>query len=114
MRVEEGLWDLLLRAGNRGMKAYLDSHGTGDLGPTLTLPNGEQVNRHLEELHTRPYALSIFGKFVLRRVAYGSRESQAIGFVHLDNRLQLPESDFSYLLQDWDQGHWPSSKHSAR
>lgn len=100
-KVEEGLWDLLLRAGNRGMKAYLDSHGTGDLGPTLTLPNDEQVNR-LEELHTRPY-VSIFGKFVLQRVAYGSRESQAIGFVPLDNRLQLPESDFSYLLQDWDQ-----------
>ena len=100
-KVEEGLWDLLLRAGNRGMKAYLDSHGTGDLGPTLTLPNDEQVNR-LEELHTRPY-VSIFGKFVLQRVAYGSRESQAIGFVPLDNRLQFPESDFSYLLQDWDQ-----------
>ncbi len=100
-KVEEGLWDLLLRAGNRGMKAYLDSHGTGDLGPTLTLPNDEQVNR-LEELHTRPY-VSIFGKFVLQRVAYGSRESQAIGFVPLDNRLQLPESDFSYPLQDWDQ-----------
>ena len=99
--VEEGMWDLLLRAGNRGMKAYFDSHGTGDLGPTLTLPNGDEVNR-LEKLHRRHY-VSIFGKFELARVAYGTREGQAIAFVPLDNRLQLPASDFSYLLQDWSQ-----------
>ena len=100
-KVEEDLWDVLLRAGNQSMKAFFDSHGTGDLGPTLTLPNGEQVNR-LEELHTRQY-VSIFGRFDLKRVAYGTRESQVLAFVPLDNRLQLPESDFSYLLQDWDQ-----------
>src|SRR5208282_5266574 len=44
-QVEEGLWDVMLRAGNRGMQALFDSHGTGDLGPTLTLPNGDEVNR---------------------------------------------------------------------
>lgn len=100
-KVEENLWDVLLRAGNRGMQALFDSHGSGDLGPTLTLPNGDEVNR-LDKLHPRPY-VSIFGRFNLQRVAYGTRESQAIAFVPLDNRLQLPESDFSYLLQDWDQ-----------
>jgi hypothetical protein len=100
-QVEEALWDVLLRAGNQAMKAYFDSHGTGDLGPTLTLPNGEELSR-LERLHRRHY-VSIFGKFELERVAYGTRESQAITFVPLDNRLQLPASDFSYLLQDWDQ-----------
>src|SRR5271157_4166 len=99
--VEEGLWDVLLQIGNQSMKAYFDSHGTGDLGPTVTLPNGEEVNR-LEKLHTRQY-VSIFGRFDLKRAVYGTRESQAIAFVPLDNRLQLPESDFSYLLQDWDQ-----------
>ena len=52
-KVEEDLWDVLLRAGNQAMKAFLDSHGSGDLGPTLTLTNGEQVNR-VEQLHTRP------------------------------------------------------------
>jgi hypothetical protein len=53
-------------------------------------------------LHTRPY-VSIFGKFQLERTVYGSREGQAIAFVPLDNRLQLPAGAFSYLLQDWDQ-----------
>lgn len=99
--VEENLWDVLLRAGRQGMQAFFDGHGTGDLGPILTLPDGEEVKR-LQDLHSRPY-VSIFGKFQLERVVYGSREGQAIAFVPLDNRLQLPESDFSYLLQDWDQ-----------
>jgi hypothetical protein len=100
-KVEEGLWDVLLRAGHQALQALFDSHGTGDLGPRLTLPNGEEVDR-LEKLHTRQY-VSIFGRFDLKRVAYGTREGQPIAFVPLDNRLQLPESDFSYLLQDWDQ-----------
>ena len=100
-KVEDNLWHVLLRAGNRAMQALFDSHGSGDLGPTLTLPNGDEVSR-LDELHTRQY-VSIFGRFELQRVAYGTRESQTIAFVPLDNRLQLPQSDFSYLLQDWDQ-----------
>jgi hypothetical protein len=99
--VEQDLWDVLLLAGNRSMQAFFDSHGSGDLGPTVTLPDGAQVKR-LEQLHTRQY-ISIFGRFDLKRTAYGTRESQAIAFVPLDNRLQLPESDFSYVLQDWDQ-----------
>ena len=66
-RVEETLWDALLRAGNQAMKAYFASHGTGDLGSTLTLPTGEEVHR-LEKLHQRPY-VSIFGRFELPCVA---------------------------------------------
>ena len=45
----------------------------------------------------------MFGEFLLHRTAYGSREGQKIACVPLDNRLQLPASVFSYLLQDWDQ-----------
>src|SRR5262249_46674270 len=47
--------------------------------------------------------VSIFGAFDLPRTVYGSREGQAVTFVPLDNRLQLPASVFSYVLQDWDQ-----------
>ncbi len=78
-KVEEGLWDLLLRAGNRGMQALFDSHGTGDLGPSLTLPTGEQVHR-LENLHTRQY-VSIFGRFVLRAWPMARGRVKRIGFV---------------------------------
>jgi hypothetical protein len=99
--VERGLWDLTLRIGNESLRAFLASHGTGDLGETVTLPDGRQIAR-LEQLHKRRY-VSIFGAFELERTAYGTREGQALEFVPLDNRLQLPQNVFSYLLQDWDQ-----------
>ena len=65
------------------------------------MPDG-RVCQRLDELHSRRY-VSIFGAFQLQRTVYGSRTGQKIEFVPLDNRLQLPESVFSYLLQDWDQ-----------
>jgi hypothetical protein len=99
--VEEGLWDLALQIGRQSLGAFLASHGTGDLGETVTLPDGRELRR-LEELHARRY-VSIFGTFTLQRTAYGSREGQILEFVPLDNRLQLPQSVFSYVLQDWDQ-----------
>jgi hypothetical protein len=99
--VEQGLWDLALRLGQQALAAFLASHGTGDLGPTATLPDGRTVQR-LQQVHTCCYH-SVFGIFKLQRTAYGSREGQALEFVPLDNRLQLPRNRFSYLLQDWDQ-----------
>jgi len=99
--VEEGLWDLALQIGRQSLGAFLASHGNGDLGETVTLPDGRELRR-LEELHARRY-VSIFGTFTLQRTAYGSREGQILEFVPLDNRLQLPQSVFSYVLQDWDQ-----------
>jgi hypothetical protein len=100
-QVEGQLWDLALQLGRQALTAFFEAHGAGDLGPTLTLPDGQEVYR-LEDLHSRRY-VSIFGAFRLERTAYGSREGQALQFVPLDNRLQLPPGAFSYVLQDWDQ-----------
>ena len=54
----------------------------------MQLPDGREVYR-LPELHARRY-VCVFGEFQLQRVVYGSREGQALDFVPLDNRLQLP------------------------
>jgi hypothetical protein len=99
--VEQGLWDLLLGIGHQALAAFFQAHGSGDLGETITLPDGRETRR-LDGLHNRSY-ISIFGRFTLARAVYGSREGQAIDFVPLDNRLQLPAGAFSYVLQDWDQ-----------
>jgi hypothetical protein len=98
--VERGLWRQVRQLGRGLLTQFLSLQGDGDMGETLTLPTGP-VQR-LEGLHQRRY-VSIFGEFKLQRVVYGSREKQKIDFVPLDNRLQLPESVFSYVLQDWDQ-----------
>src|SRR5881392_3590950 len=64
-------------------------------------PDGQEIRR-LERLHPRVYQ-SVFGRFELERMVYGTREGQKIAYVAFDTQLQLPESDFSYLLQDWAQ-----------
>ncbi len=58
--------------------------------------------RRLEKPRKRGY-LSVFGEHELIRMVYGSRETQRIEYATLDHRLQLPESKFSYLVQDWSQ-----------
>jgi hypothetical protein len=100
--VERGIWQRILQVGRTTLGHFLALQGSGDLGDTVTGPEG-QVWERLPQLHTCRY-VSIFGAFALARAAYGSREGQKIAFVPLDNRLQLPESAFSYVLQDWDQG----------
>lgn len=102
--VERGLWSRILDIGRKALGQFFRMQGTGDMGETVTLPEGsegESLSR-LEGLHERRY-VSIFGEYRLRRVVYGSRDKQKIEFVPLDTRLQLPASAFSYVLQDWDQ-----------
>jgi hypothetical protein len=98
---ERAIWQRLLALGHAALAHFFALQGSGDVGETVTLPDGQTCER-LPELHGRRY-VSIFGTFRLQRTAYGSREGQKIAFVPLDNRLQLPASVFSYVLQDWDQ-----------
>src|SRR4051812_1751679 len=99
--LERGLWVRLLQLGHQLLAQVFAQQGSGDVGDSVRLPDGRDVHR-LPDLHERRY-VSPFGEFRLRRAAYGSREGQKIDFVPLDNRLPLPASPFSYLLQDWDQ-----------
>ena len=100
-QVEHAIWQQVLRLGHQALQLFFHLHGSGDQGETVTLPDGRTLER-LNELHSRRY-VSVFGPFTLPRTVYGTREGQKIEFVPLDQRLQLPDSVFSYLLQDWDQ-----------
>jgi hypothetical protein len=99
--VEEGIWQRMLQMGHDALGQFLERQGDGDLGETLTMSDGREVKR-LEQSHLRCYQ-SIFGEFQLLRAVYGTRERQNIEFIPLDARLQLPENEFSYVLQDWAQ-----------
>jgi hypothetical protein len=99
--LERGIWVRLLQLGHQLLAQVFEQQGSGDVGESVRLPDGRDVQR-LPDLHQRRY-VSVFGEFQLRRAVYGSREGQKVDFVPLDNRLQLPASPFSYVLQDWDQ-----------
>ena len=82
------------------LSVYLAQQGPGDLGETLE-HEGRTLKR-LEQLHHRRY-VSVFGPLQIPRTVYGTRETQKHEMVPLDARLNLPEGEFSHLLQDWDQ-----------
>jgi hypothetical protein len=99
--VERGLFDRLLRLGATLFGTFLKLVGPGDLGETATLDDGRVVSR-LAELHARQL-LTVFGRFHISRHVYAQRDGQKIELAPTDQRLQLPESELSYLLQEWDQ-----------
>jgi hypothetical protein len=98
--VERSLWQQLLSVGHAMLDGFVKGQGTGDLGPALE--HEGRTLRRLEETHDRRY-VSIFGELAIRRHVYGTRETQKHEAVPLDARLELPDGEFSYVLQDWDQ-----------
>ncbi len=99
--VERDLMRQLLALGYTLLCSFVASQGDGDVGPEVTTPEGDTARR-LPEHHDRRY-VSIFGELTISRFVYGTREGQKIEWVPLDERLGLPEGDFSYVLEDWGQ-----------
>jgi len=99
--VERDLMRRLLALGHTLLAAFVAQQGDGDLGPAAPTPEGHTARR-LPERHDRRY-VSIFGELTIRRAVYGTREGQKIEWVPLDERLALPEGEFSYVLEDWGQ-----------
>lgn len=99
--VERELLRQLLGLGHSLLSAFVAQQGDGDLGPEAETADGH-VARRLPERHDRRY-VSVFGELTIARAVYGSREGQRIERVPLDERLGLPEGDFSYVLEDWSQ-----------
>jgi hypothetical protein len=99
--VERGLMRQLLALGHTLLSAFVAHQGDGDQGPEVETVGGKTARR-LPQRHSRRY-VSIFGELTIDRVVYGSREGQRIERVPLDERLGLPEGEFSYVLEDWSQ-----------
>ena len=94
--VEMEIWQRVLAMGRQAMGRFFDTQGEGDVGDSIAMPDGQQWQRSREP-HRRLYQ-SIFGPFELERVVYGTREGQKIELVPLDARLELPQSEFYYVL----------------
>jgi hypothetical protein len=99
-QVERGLWQSLLTLGHTLLVSYVQDVGAGNVGETLTYEGREL--RRLELPHDRRY-VSVFGELAISRYVYGTRETQKHEVVPTDALLGLPDSEFSYLLQDWNQ-----------
>jgi hypothetical protein len=101
-QAERGIHSGLLEVGRQLLTAYVAGQNHGDMGQTLE-HEGRTLQR-LDEMHGRPY-VSVFGRLSIQRYAYGTRETQKLQVIPLDARLALPEGEYSYLLQEWDQSY---------
>jgi hypothetical protein len=99
--VERHLFERMLAMGRTLLGEFLRSVGPGDEGPSVTLEDGATVRRLDGERERR--LVTVFGTFAIPRVVYGTRAGQKIEWVPTDQRLQLPDGEVSYLLQDWNQ-----------
>ena len=108
-QVESDLWGQMLQTGRLLLEGYVAGHHQGDLGPTLE--HEGRTLRRLDQPHAKRY-VSVFGEIEISRTVYGTRETQKHEVIPLDAILGLPESDFSYLLQDWDQGFCVENSYS--
>jgi hypothetical protein len=76
--VEGALWEQLLKIGRLTLQGYVDSQGTGDLGPNLVY-EGRELHR-LDGLFDRRY-VSIFGELLIPRTVYGTCLTQKFSIV---------------------------------
>ena len=87
--VERHLFRRMLTIGGTLLGEFFKSVGPGDLGETVTLENGQTLNRWPGEQGRR--LVTVFGEFALARYVYGTRPGQKIQLVPTDQRLRLPE-----------------------
>jgi hypothetical protein len=99
--VERKLFDKLLAMGLTLFGGFLKLVGPGDFGESVTLDDERVVHRSPAEHQRR--LLTVFGEFLVSRWVYCQRDKTKFEFVPTDQRLQLPVSEVSYLLQEWDQ-----------
>lgn len=98
--VEEGLQGQLQQLGLQLLGCFVAQAGSGDRGETI--PHEGRVLRRSRDLHPKQYR-SIFGVLTIMRYVYSIREGQAAEVRPLDEKLGLPASEFSYLLESLSQ-----------
>jgi len=68
---------------------------------TVQMMDGRPLKRF--EKPSPRLLITVFGRFEISRAVYGERERQKAEYIPLDHQLQLPESSFSHLVQEWVQ-----------
>jgi len=97
--VERQLFEGLLELGRILMAAFFAQTGNGDVGETVER-DGQRLHR-LKGTSSRLYR-SIFGVLRIVRCTYAVRKGQK-AYAPLDEKLALPASEQSYVLEDWLQ-----------
>ena len=99
-KVEENILRIIMEIGYKSLGIFLKTQCSLDNAREIILEDRNQVK--LIERCKRKYR-SVFGNYEIARNVYGSRKKQKYECIPADGRMNLPENDYSYLLQDWIQ-----------
>lgn len=94
--VEKGIFYALLKLGLTLLLVFLQQRGVGHKGKVHF--DKEGIKRSYHSIKHREY-LSIFGKVSIPRACYWTKGNHEI--YPLDAELNLPETEYSYVLQEW-------------
>ena len=99
--VERKVWEKLLAAGFQAMELFVKLQGNGDRGPLLEHDQQKPLKRSCKPAKTR--LRSIFGQHMFDEFTYSSGKRRKIDLRPISARMQLPEHEWSYLLQEFSQ-----------
>lgn len=99
-QVERAVFQALKRIGFGAMELLVKLQGTGDLGAKISSADRSLMrNPKLSKTRIR----SIFGEHSFQECTYGSGINKKIDLRPISVRLDLPEHQWSYLLQEFSQ-----------
>jgi len=95
-QVEKGIFYSLLKLGMTLLMLFFEHKGNGYKGKAYLDSKG--IKRPYHSIKHKKY-LSIFGKVSIARACYWAKGSH--GIYPLDAELNLPSTEYSYVLQEW-------------
>ena len=98
---ERDVWENVRQIGFAALELFIRLQGNGDLGSTTQTAEGQALSRSEE-----PAACtirSIFGRHTFQQYTYSRGTNKAIALRPIDARMALPETRWSYLLQEYSQ-----------
>jgi hypothetical protein len=100
--VERQAWDVVLRMGFAAVQLFVRAQGNGDLGQNLS---NSQDNQKLvrSDGPVSSTIRTVFGTHRFEQFAYNTGPKTKIDFYAISTRMQLPDSEWSNLLQEFSQ-----------
>jgi hypothetical protein len=98
---EKGILAKVLKIGHLAINRFLQRQGDGDLGPTVQLEDGVELQRSASPVE-RPLR-TVFGEHAFDAYVYAPGPKQKIALRPIDTRLNLPAGKYSYLLEEFSQ-----------
>jgi hypothetical protein len=98
---ERQVWEMVRKTGFVAMELFIKLQGNGDLGEQVESVEGKTLQRSSEPVHAT--VRSIFGQHSFEQFTYSAGKNKKVELYSISARMQLPEHQWSYLLQEFSQ-----------